>query len=377
MTQAKVVKINGQEWVIGLVWRSFAERPSQHEYREDARMLGADWIVIQENLNVTQAGFCPAVARHNQKKLHSLAAAVAEEYQQPWHGIFKINENIWWYIAVRDGQAILPDGDIAGDYNHVISARERHDTYSDWQTHDGTIDDLLPLLDLYKKNKNIPYLKSINSTPIQKIIWPTFLILFFSIVGFLIYQHHENSLRVAEQRHMQAMLRAQRLNLSPLATTPSPDEWLSACSTIINSLRISENGWIALNTNCTDNQVTVIWERLENATVMLHPKGMLFENGNKVISNYSLARLPHGPTLMQGYIEADDILYSILQPINVQVRIGSTIHDNNKFYVVQDINFTLPIAPFEMNFNQVPGLRITSLRWTQSGWNLSGEIYAK
>lgn len=377
MTQAQIIKIDGQEWIIGLVWRSFAEHPTPHEYREDAQTLGADWIVLRETLGVTQTGFCPAVAGYKPKRIYSLAVAMAEEYKQPWRGIFKINDQLWWYIAIRDGQAILPDGDIAGDYAHVLAARERHDSYSDWQTHDGTMDDLLPLLEFYKKNNKISHLKSIKSAPLWRLIWPVFLIIILVIVGFLIYQHHENSLRLKEQRRVQAMRLAQHLNLSPLVTTPAPDEWLFACSKIINSLHISENGWIALNTNCTNNQITVIWGRLANATVAIRPPGTLFEDGNKVIQVYHLGYLPHGSTRLQSYTIADDMLYAILQPINVQAKISSPMRNPNKFYVIQHVSFTVPIAPFEMQFNKVPGLRITSLSWVQSGWELSGEIYAK
>lgn len=377
MNQAKIIKAGGRKWVAGLVWRSFAKHPSRSEYREDARALGADWFVLRKTAEVTQTGFCGAIPGNKPQQLYSLAAAIAEEHPHPWRGIFKLSDKLWWYIAVRDGQAILPDGDVVGTHADILAALAHHDAYGDWHTFDGTIDDLVPLLEVAQKTARLPPLKSVKPVPLWRSPWPIILIAILAVIGFALYQHHQHMQRVAAQRRMEAFLRAQQQTLSPLATTSQPDAWLSACGDVIEPLFISQNGWLVSNVSCTYNQATIIWERLANATVGTRPPGTLSEGGNKVVQSYSLARLPDGQDKMQDYTSADIALYDLLQPINVQAVISRPVREPNQFYFTQNVNFTLPISPFGIDFNSVPGLRITSLRWTQAGWLLSGEIYAK
>lgn len=377
MDPCKILKVNGQDWVVGLVWRSFAERPSPHEYKDDAQVLGADWVVIRETINVTQTGFCPAVRRYRPRRLYSLAAAIADGYKQPWRGIFKLNDELWWYIAVRDGQAILPDGDVAGDHEHVIAAYERHNAYGDWQTYNGTIEDLLPIIEIYQKSTKLVRFKLVSSTALWRSFWPIYVVIILAVLVFFIDRHFEHMRRIDQQRYLQSVQNEDSKIFLPLSITPSPDLWLAACGKIIKSISISEYGWIALSAQCSGNSVMVTWRRSPGATVKISPSTIFSDDGNQIIQIYKLSPLPPGRTKMVDYRQADNILYSILQEINVQADISDPVRDSNRFYAIQNVRFTLPVSPFEMNFNMVPGLRITSLLWTTSGWELSGDIYAK
>lgn len=377
MSGAEIINAVGREWVAGLVWRSFAEHPSLRERREDAQSLGADWVVMRDTLEVSQAGFCPAIGKRKPRRLYSLAASIAEEHKQPWLGMFKLSDTLWWYIAVRDGQAILPDGDVVGDYPTVLAARQRHEAYGDWNIHDGTMDDLRPLLEFSRKNVGLAPVRPVEPEPVWRGIAPISLAVLIAVGGILLYQRHERQLRQAERSTILALTHAREHNLPPLLRTPGPDEWLAACGNIFQSLPISQVGWIAVSVSCQDKNLIVIWQRMETATVAYRPEGELGDDGNRVLQTLSLGRLPAGDGTAPSYHLEDDALYRILQPINVQAVISRPTHEFGWAYVVQHVNFTLPISPFGIDFNQVPGLRITSLEWTQSGWVLSGELYGK
>lgn len=372
-SRAEIINAVGRGWVAGLIWRSFASYPTLGERREDAQALGAEWVVLRESFDIIQAGFCPGITSSRPKRLYSLAAAIAEEYQQPWCGVFKLSNKSWWYIAVRDGQAVLPDGDVVGDYATVLAARRRHESYGDWNIHDGTLEDLLPLLEFSKKNLRLSQVRSVEPVPIWKTIVPAALAVILAAGGIALYRQHEREVYKAAQLAAHRVI----VNLSPLRRTPKPDDWLAACGKLLQPLQISVGGWMAVNVTCTGNQANILWERLESATIATHPPGLLSDDGNKVIQIHSFGQLPNGADAMQSAPLEDIALYSVLQPIGVQAEISKPLEDNGGAFETQVVNFTLPIPPFDIDFSKVPGLRLESLTWSESGWALEGKLYGK
>lgn len=377
MGKAEIISAVGREWVAGLVWRSFAETPSLRERREDARALGADWVALRSMLEVSQAGFCPAIGKRKPRRLYALAASIAEEYKQPWRGIFKLSETLWWYIAVRDGQAILPDGDVVGDYATILAARQRHDAYGDWTIQDGTIDDLLPLLEFSRKHMGLAPVVPVEPEPLWHVLTPISLVVLLAVGGILLYQRHERQERLAEQKTILALNRIRAHNRLPLRYMPAPDEWLAACGSILQSLPVARNGWIVASVSCQGRTAIIVWDRLETATVASRPRGELAEGGNRVLQKLSLGPMRDGTGIALSYLQEDDALYRLLQPIDVQATISPPSREPDGAYVMQHVSFTLPISPFGVEFNQIPGLRMTALEWTQSGWRLRGELYGK
>lgn len=377
MSRVEIIHEAGRDWVAGLTWRSFSEHPSLRERREDAHLLGADWVALRETLEVTQAGFCKAIKSRRPRKLYSLAAAIAEEYQQPWLGVFKLSESLWWYIAVRDGQAILPDGDVVGDYASILEVRRRHEAYGDWNIHDGTIEDLLPLLEFSPKSLGLAPVVPVEPPPIWKGLLPVSLVLVLLIVAITLYVHHRNQVRMAARQAVEAIIRAREQSMSPLQETPPANVWLSACGAALKPLPLAINGWLANDVSCVGNAAIVIWDRLGNATTQTRPAGELLDDGNKVLQRYSLGQLPSGSNMMANYIDEDEQLYNLLQPIGVQAVVGRAVRTSNRTYFVQQVNFDLPISPFDIDFSAVSGLRITALNWTPTGWTIGGMIYGK
>lgn len=369
----EIVSAVGRSWIAGLTWRSFANYPTLSERREDAQALASEWMVFRHSFDIIQAGFCPALKDKSPKKLYSLAAAVAEEYPQPWCGIFKLNEKSWWYIAVRDGQAILPDGDVVGNHAKVRAVQKQHESYGDWNVHDGTLEDLLPLLEFSKKNLKMGKVKSVEPVPIWKIL--AFILIFIVLVvgAASAYIEHEHQLHKAAQQAVKDVM----FNNSPLKMTPSPNNWVRNCLLIVESLPISQNGWLADKISCSGNQADIVWERLDSTTVLSRPFGMLSKDGNQVVQVRYFQNIIQGQDVIKNYTLEDNTLYSILQPINVQVEISEPVYSPSGAFEVQTINFTLPFAPSNIDFNKVSGLRIDALDWTESGWMIQGKLYGK
>lgn len=377
MRRAEIIKADGQDWVVGLSWRSFSGRPNLRERREDARSLRADWVALRETHDVAQAGFCAEIPGRKPRRLYSLAAAIAEEYKQPWMGVFRIHDNLWWYIAVRDGQAILPDGDVVGDYTAILDVRRRHEAYDDWNVHDGTIEDLLPILEFARKSHGLAQVRDVEPTPLWKGVLPIALVAAVLVGGGALFIHHQHFVRKAEHEALVEAMRAHEESLSPLMKMPTPNTWLAACQAAIGSQKLTENGWLADKVSCAGESFTVHWQRLDNATVLSMPQGDLSDDGNEVLQEKSLGYMPLGQNIMASYIMEDKRLFALLQPIGVQISLSKPTPFSGHTFSVQTVNFTLPISPFDINFNQVMGLRITSLEWTTTGWDIGGVIYGR
>jgi hypothetical protein len=41
------------------------------------------------------------------------------------------------------------------------------------------------------------------------------------------------------------------------------------------------------------------------------------------------------------------------------------------------VHFTLPVAPFSVNWNAIPGFRITRVAMRADGWNVEGVLYGR
>lgn len=369
----EIVDVAGRNWIAGLVWRSFASYPTLSERREDAQALDAEWIILRQSSEIIQAGFCSSIKNRNPKKLYSLAAAVAEEYQQPWCGVFKLNEKSWWYIAVRDGQAILPDGDVVGSHAKVRRIQKNHEYYGDWNVHEGTLEDLTPLLEFSKKNLRMGEAKSVEPTPIWKVFASIFIVLALIVGGIAIYLEHKYQVHQEAEKALHEMV----LNNSPLKTTPLPNDWLESCLSIIEPLPISKNGWLADKVSCTGNQANIIWERLDSTTILSRPVGILSKDGNQVVQSQYFRGDNPGQDVIKNYNLEDDDLYRILQPIGVQAEIGNPDYGSTAGIEVQTVSFTLPFTPLNIDFDDVPGFRINALNWADSGWVVQGKLYGR
>ncbi|MDD2859893.1 MAG: type 4b pilus protein PilO2 [Acidiphilium sp.] len=391
MTTARIINVGDRQWIAGLVWRSFADRPKLAELREDAKDLGAHWVAVRGTSQVIQAGFCPAVESDRPKRIFSLAAAIAQSQEQPWLGIYQLSDDLWWYLAVRDGQAVLPDGDVVGSYETILEARQRHENYADWKYLKGTLgEDLLPILEAARGSDALVPVRSVEPVSPWRVILPGIAAMLVVAGGVWLWHRHVE----AVERHRMEALAAERARIlaeqkavSPLLSSPSPDQWLAACAAAIGPVNVSDDGWVNAGIACGATSATVTWKRDTGATVAQRPSGALSGDGNSVVQSIAWPALPHGADDAQGLVASDNALYALLQPLGVQAQIsappapprlpGSTDTTKPPPIPAQSVAFTLPVAPFGIGFDQVPGLRLTFLLRKPDGWSIQGMIYGR
>ena len=393
---ARVITVGKRRWVAGMLWRSFEEKPLRTELRQEGADLQTDWAALRVGEDAIQAGFCAAVDESKRpKRLFSLAAAVADSQRQPWLGIYKIADGLWWYIAVRDGQAILPDGDVIGGEAEIYAARERHSGFGDWTYVEGNLDDLSALVQGIKPSPVF----ALHGAP-DGLLAATALAVIVVVAGAGGLWWHAHQLAAQRARELaiariHALLEQQQVKKalpSPLLTTPLPDAWLAACDGAIENMPVSRDGWTAYRVSCVGDAASIVWWRMPGATTAVRPRGALSASGDKVFQSVPLA-LKHaaGRNNGQPLPAEESALFALLQGMGVKATIqsassqppastlpGGKLAGKTALPAPQaQVHFTFPVAPFFVNWNAVPGFRITRVAMRADGWNVEGVLYGR
>jgi hypothetical protein len=393
---AHIINVNGRNWVAGMSWASFDEEPDKDELSKDASRLKSDWYTVRIGQSAIQAGFCPAIdGVKKPRKLYSLAAMLADSAEQPWMGIFNISEGLWWFVAVRDRHAILPNGDFVGGEQEIKALRDSLSGYTDWKYLDGDLEALSKFISGVKEKPTPVKATSGNNT--SPVIYMGVFSLILAIGGGY-YWWHQKQINEARERavameKMRALLFMQETPApkapSPLLTTPSPMAWLNACASIINYLPLSFAGWALAQSTCTSNAVSVSWERREGATVANKPDGELSSDGERIIQTIPLSDLD-----MHGIDDAKDLqservsIFAWGQSANIPVLLsqppapvllpGAKPDPKTPAPIPQiEVKIDTKISPFKLDFSSIPGLRLNKLVSTATGWSLEGTLYGR
>lgn len=397
----RIIQIGKRRWLAGMTWSSFEDAPSKDELKEDAQRLGASWACVRIGESAVQAGFCAPLDDAKQpSKLYSLAAMLADSREQPWLGIFKIDEGVWWYIAVRDGHAILPDGDVIGGEAEIHAARERHSGYTDWKYIEGDISLLQEFIkDIDAKPTPVRSLAGGNLPTIPLMASGFFLV---AVLGggywwWHLKQQEQEQERVVAMAKMRAQLLAGQTVVaapSPLLTTPQPNDWLAACGNIILAQPLSQNGWALNEVSCDQASVNISWVRKDGATVANKPQGNLSPQGDLVGQMIPLVGLnsngrndaidlPSAKLVLRAWAQAASFTLAVNEAAPSPVLPGATnVSVDNKtgaptILPQASVTLDIPVSPFSMNMSSIPGLRLTNLRSTNQGWNVEGILYGR
>lgn len=392
---AGILRIGKRQWLAGMTWASYEDAPNKEELSEDAERLNSTWAAVRLGEDCIQGGFCAAIDGHKGSKLYSLAAMLADSRKQPWLGIFKINEELWWYVAVRDGHAILPDGDVLGGREEIYAARERHSGYTDWNYVEGDTKLLEDLInEIADKPTRVKSLKGNPATP--KLLASAALVLGAVGIGVHFWSEH---LQAVKQQEAMARMRAQLaqsaptvapLPPSPATTLPIANDFIRACGDAVLDLPISQFGWGMESVSCAPTSASVVWTRMEGATVDYRPNGDLSTDGEKVTEAIPLSlaqqssddRVPLAEALerMRAWSQAAGFALSMtiaVPSINPSGLPGAAPEAAPPPPPQASVTIPVSVSPFELDLSDIPGLRITGVKMMASGWELTGTLYGR
>lgn len=404
-----VVEIGDKLFYLGMEWVAYPTTPTRVEIQENAELRGAESYALRIGENALQVGFCATSIDELPGGVASLAACLADSAVQPWLGTFEIEPGRWWYIAVRDHNAILLGGDILGNEEQVAAAQDAHSSYADWRYISGDLDDLARMVKEAKAGngkmggKTGARLQSVYTTPGERrrqIIAATAITLAVSAAGagYWYWTDLQEKAYLAQQRMRMDSLRRGQIDaakaafVSPFYFSPAPGRLLVACRQVFASTPISDQGWTADQITCTPKGATIEWMRGDGASVRHVPAdAVVDDSGDRATRSIPFALQP-APESDDALVKLDDLKLSLLawaqeggfgfstKPVPPP-SVPEGIDPKELPPVIPAIAFTLTtkVSPLEMieDFESYPGLRLTSLKESPNGWTTEGVLYGK
>lgn len=397
-----VVEIGGKPYYLGMEWYAYPEAPTRAEIQDKADLKGAQSYALREGESALQVGFCGTSLDELPRNITSLAAYLADSALQPWLGTFEIAPGRYWYIAVRDHNAVLPDGDVVGDADAVRVAQDAHSGFADWRYLSGDLDELAKMVAAVKTKAKGARLRSVHTTPGERrrqIIAVGAASVIASAAAAGIWYVND----INEQEALQH-LRAQQENLrrgkidaakaafvSPYYVTPTPSKLLIACRQVFATTPISDQGWTADRITCTPAGATIEWVRGDGASVRHMPAGVTTDDGNQGSQKIAFSLTPDAKGAEQlaplGEVKLALLAWAqeggfTFKSTPVQPpKIPEGINAQDLPPVLPALSFVIgsKISPLDMieDFESYPGLRLTSLQEGPTGWTISGVLYGK
>ena len=420
---ARVITIGKKRYLVGLSWRSFDHVQKIGALREMGKTMfpdeqedpmgllpakGAQWYAMRPvSEEIVQAGFCrkPDGVK-SASGLIALAPLVAPVRMQPWLGIYKVADGLWWYIAVRDGHTILPDGDAIGDEQFILALREKESWYGDWNYINGQIEDLENLIaeSEEKPSKVLPLNGS--AIPSQYIAAGVGVAI---VAGGALWWTNYRQAQEMERQAAMARARAEMQHKktieqskaapNPLVIEPMPDEWLAACYLSSRSIPVSKDGWVLKSYECNaeTNSVAAVWHREEGATVAHRPGGALSLDGDMVSATMPMSKPKQSDARQNSGDRLDaerEALLAWSQSIGVKATLETAAlapvsknlpgqKKNGGGEAISpvarsvDFAFEMPFLPQALGLDNVVGARVSKMSFDGLKWKISGHLYEK
>ncbi|HHY6930457.1 TPA: type 4b pilus protein PilO2 [Burkholderia ambifaria] len=381
-------------FALGLTWEHEPVKPKPAAVRERARRLGRFGVVRHTATGVYQVGYGelpPGTKRAS--RIRALASLAAEQYPSPWMGVFKLTDDAYWLIAVRDGE-IVPGGDHFGDRDEVIAARNSLRAQESWHEHDGTVVQLAEIVGLATPERGLRDLQA----AVPQVVWAVSAAVAATAVGVtaaLWLAHEHEAQRLAELQRKADARRAQReadAAIPPWTKLPAPSALLSACASAWHDQELARHGWTIAAWRCEPQgetlSLTVNWTRAGGSA--LDAPGVLVDadHSQESITRPATWSLSSAPAVLADLARRTILTFSqthdvplTLEPPPKPDTSGKTGDVEVLPWQASEAAFTsdAPLwARYGADLDAVPGLRLASVGYEvdKSAWSAKGTLYA-
>lgn len=417
---AHSLKIPGASvrFALGLNWRHESERPKGQRLKELAADRGRWGLVRKTASGSFQVGFVAPIAGVDKALLLvSLADAVAEAHSAPWRGVFQLSDDRYWYIAVGEGYAILPDGDCVCSGEEKDALLERHAGHGSWREVGGGIEELSELVVGFKART---YLKDFapgigNVMPFKsrrsKLVLGSLLMVVVAGAAVAALVQHQATVRqqeadTAKRRQALAELRAvpavvaEKPEPRPWAEAPEVHVLVAACHDDWSGQALEVRGWVLQAWQCTAGatgvEITTKWHRdgglAHDAPGVLDASGELAFDTRSDAVEWGLNDATTAPQLPGG-INVSRASWTLAQRFGIALQVdatpqvapavpGSKDEKPRPKWAARKETWTLPFAPwlgFAPAFEALGELRIESVGvdLTTDAWTVVSNVYVK
>jgi len=400
----RIITLAGRRWLAGMSWRSYDKPPNRSAIRAEARALNANAFVqrsgtIRAPMGVEpryDAGYAAIGPEVNRGPVYALGAALSSAKPGPWIGVFRLNESLFFYIAVDSDGAVIPDhyGEIVGSEAEIELARAAHSSLAEAAVVEGdlaTLETILtelsgPFLRVQPVARGL-HLRAFHLVPVITIA--------AALIGAgeLYLWHTAEVEHQREKARLAALMQAKKAvpQKTPLESELPPAAWLARCRPQRWQLSAVENGWGLQQYECVQDSVVLTWVRGPGATATERPAGNLDDNGNVITRILPLGTGSQRGSEMAGRdnskVRPDPIAFADSRA-NLQAwgeRAGfevafGTVSQVPGFSLKQcAVTINSPLTPWALtSLNEIADLRLHSLNSTTGGeWVLKGVLYGK
>ncbi len=415
--EAQSLKVPGASvrFALGLNWRHESERPKGQRLKELAADRGRWGMVRKTAAGSFQVGFVAPIAGVDKAgMLASLADAVAEAHTAPWRGVFQLADGRYWYVAVGEGYAILPDGDRVCTADELATLEAAHASHGTWREVKGGIEELSELVVGFKAKA---FLKDFaprigGAIPRRAKLVLSLVCAMSAIVGGIaFFIHHQDLARkeaVAAEKKRQALA---ALRAAPVVAVekPEPRPWaevpgvrltVAACRDEWSAQALEKHGWVLQAWSCTAGaagvEIATKWHReggfAHDAPGMLDPSGELAFDTRSDAFEWNLSDSTKAEQL-PGSIETSRASWTLAQRYGLALQLeaapqaapavpGSSGDKPRPKWLARRETWSLPFAPwlgFAAGFEGLEGLRISSVQvdLTSDVWTVVSDVYVK
>jgi Pilin accessory protein (PilO). len=388
-------------FLLGLSWRHLDSQPKPALLRSMAEERGEIYAVYHAIDAAWQAGFSqpPSDMPSDTKmaRMYALAPLIAALRPAPWRAVFDIGNGLYWYLAVRDQQEIIPEGDFVGSIDAVSQLRSQHDAYGVWNDYDEDAS-LQGLADAVRnlaiKRKPVRRLTA-GGTSKRIILASCSSVILLAVLAGGWWAYHNQ--QVAKQRALElARLRAAAEQnkpkpvIPPWFRVPQPDYVLDSCAELWRQQSLSTDGWDLSSWKCSlaGAQVSAEANYSRNGGLAENAPGALDPSGNKSVA-YSSAALgvlaeDHSVMVQEG---AQRRIWSFAQQYDLALNLGIVPRPQVlpgkeppplDPWVAQSVGLTLSSSPWDLGlqFDAVPGLRVSSVTFDGAVWSVQAQLYS-
>ena len=384
---SELLQLAGKRWVAGLTWRTYETTPQRATAVATAGSKGANSIAIRRDVRTPQVGYGHLLVKP--RNASALAPAVAASHEAPWIGLFTLDAETSWLVAIgRDGAVWPDDGDVIGPHAELSVRMGRLLTADTWLRVTGQAEDLDKLV--ASSGQTAVHVASLYERP--KWVLPVTLLTVAALGAGYWFIKHERA-RLAEERmraaQAQRFREAQRLaRISPVATAPLPSTWLRSCLSAAAPMPLSSNGWRLSGWHCDAHALSIAWHRERGGTVAQRPDGELSADGETVVGTQPLGALqdrgntqePATPpvhtflALTQATGATPVLTRNAPSPVGLSGPMAQLITNPGGW---THFSLDMPITPSGVRWDEVWGLRFTQLGRTDRGYHLEGDIYER
>lgn len=419
MHSSIAVQFDDDSWhyVLGMSWRHEDKKPSKARLRELAQNQGRWGLVRKTEEGGYQAGFCePLEGVPKASKVKSLADAIAATAKAPWRGVFQLDDDLFWYVAVSDGFALLPDGDRVCTAEQLGQLQAAHKDFFDWREVTGGRANLAELAQAGDEREALRdfdarFSDRFSIRPKTAVIAGALVTLATAGVGGAAYVHQQREAEiqaaidkrrseVAAQAELDAALKPPA---PPWTTVPNSGAVVEACRDQWSGQTIAKPGWLLATWTCmrTASGLDVIVEWTSDEGRAKDAPGQLLADGKKstesrsvqvewVVEAQQLSQSGHEIVELLSVESAARAARDLAQKYGAEVSLvmpqapkelpGSEKQPVSPYAEIA-VTPTLPMAPwfgFAQAFDAVPGLRVSSIKLDMSkdAWEVACQLYA-